>query len=161
MDRFVRGFVAGVAHAGGTITQVEYLSDEVDGFNDPEKAETVAESLFQDADVIFPVAGASGLGVFAARTVEGRYTFGMDVDQSWLAPGTIVGSVVKHLDDSVLQAVRRGAQGSFISPSGGVTVQAADLVFNALFSEQGQAAIEGAQEAAQAAEGADLEVNPW
>ncbi len=168
VNRFVRGFVAGVEYSHGTLTNVEYLSDTVDGFNDPAKAQSVAEALFQDADAIFPVAGASCMGVFiAARAEPGRNTFGMDVDQSWIAPGAIVGSIVKHLDDSLIDGVRRAAKGTFApaSLSGGpgfnTTIQVADLVLNPLFSEAGAAAIAQARQAAVAAGEQDLEANPW
>jgi basic membrane protein A len=169
VDRFVRGFAAGVDWAGGEITEIRYLSEGVDGFSNPEAARAAAEELYQDADVVFPVAGGSGLGVFsAAEASPGRYTFGVDVDQSLLAPGVVVGSVVKHLYPTVADAIRRAAAGTFAvaadegtGEAKGVWVWTADLVLNLDLAATAEDPVEGAMDAAVAAGAADLKAYPW
>lgn len=162
--RFVRGFVAGVAHAGGTVTAVEYLADDVTGFNDLARAQAVAERLFGDADVVFPVAGASGLGVIAAaRVADGRYVMGVDVDQSWLAPGAVVASVVKNLDGAVVDAIHDVVAGAFAAPAaaGRPRVQPSRLAVNPIFADRVSVAVAQAAGAAAAAGVEDLRMNPW
>lgn len=169
VDRFVRGFAAGVAWAGGQITATRYLSDGVDGFSDPEGARAAAEALFGDADVVFPVAGASGQGVFAAAEAgPGRFAFGVDVDQADLAPGVVLGSVVKHIDRTVADAIRRAAAGTFAAADEGVEAEPrglrvwmADLVLNPDLAGPAQDAVDVALEASVTAGAADLAAHPW
>ena len=159
VDAYVRGFVAGVASAGGTVLAIEYLSTTEDGFSSPADARLAAERLYADADVVFPIAGASGMGVFeAAKSGTGRYTFGMDVDQSWLGRGVIVGSVVKRLDLSVIQVIGDEAAGTFAAgaQSLGLAEGGTELVVNELFADRVAAAVAGARDEALRAETADL-----
>jgi basic membrane protein A len=159
VSAIIRGFVAGVAHAGGTVLSTEYLSATEDGFSNPELARTVAERRYADADVVFPVAGGSGAGVFeAAKVAPGRFTFGMDVDQTWLGRGVIVGSVVKRLDLSVEQVIREAAAGRLLdgAASVGLAEGFTDLVVNDLFSDRVAAAVAAARAQATEAERLDL-----
>lgn len=106
VNEFIEGFKAGVEYAGGTITETRYISQNNDGFWSAEKAKEIAMELYEEVDVIFPVAGGSNTGVFEATKAEdGRYTFGIDSDQSFWGKTVILGSVVKHLDLSVEEAI--------------------------------------------------------
>ncbi len=159
VNEFVRGFVAGVTFAGGTVVDIEYLSTTQVGFASPDQARAVAERMFADADVVFPVAGGSGMGVFeAAREAPGRYAFGMDVDQSWLGRGVIVGSVVRRLDLSVTQAIHEEAAGEFVegSMSLGLGEGGTDLVVNEVFADRVAALVAAARDEAVAQETRDL-----
>ncbi len=159
VNEFVRGFAAGVAHAGGTVVEIKYLSTKQDGFANPEAARTIAEGMYAEADVVFPVAGGSGMGVFeAAKEGKGRYAFGMDVDQSWLGRGVIVGSVVRRLDLSVTQAVHDEAAGAFSEGPGslGLSEGATDLVLNDVFADKVAPLVAAARNDAVAEEARDL-----
>ncbi len=163
VNEFVRGFVAGVTYAGGAVVDTKYLSTTQSGFADPAQAQTVAEAMYADADVVFPVAGGSGMGVFeAAKEAAGRYAFGMDVDQSWLGRGVIVGSVVRRLDLSVTQAIHDEAAGEFIdgAESLGLSEAATDLVVNDVFADRVAALVAAARGEALAGEARDLAEHP-
>jgi len=163
VDEFVRGFLAGVEYAGGTVTAVEYLSETEEGFTDPEKADEVATRLYESADVIFPVAGGSGQGVFAAaKKAEGRYVIGVDSDQSWMGRGIVIGSVVKRLDSSVVEAVHEVDSGKFLPGTHilGMAEGSVDFLVNAVFADRVGDAVEGARASAMAAGVADQQENP-
>lgn len=163
VDRYIRGFIAGVTYAGGDVVAVDYLSDDLDGFASPAKAFQVAEADFALADVVFPVAGGSGAGAFAAaKEASGRYVIGVDQDQSWLGPEVVIGSAVKHLDVSVKDAIGAFAEHRFQAgaivaslENGGV-----EFVANPAFASRCQDAVDAAREAAVAAGNADDEENP-
>jgi len=163
VNEFVRGFKAGVEYAGGTVTTVEYLSETEDGFTDPEKAAEVATRLYESADVIFPVAGGSGQGVFeAAEAADDRYVIGVDSDQAWMGRGIVIGSVVKRLDSSVVESVREVDSGKF-QPGGhilGMADNGVDFLVNDVFADRVGNAVEGARESALTAGVADLQENP-
>jgi len=163
VNEFVRGFQAGVEYAGGTITAVEYLSDTEAGFSDPDKAAEVANRLYESADVIFPVAGGSGQGVFTvAGEAEGRYVIGVDSDQSWINRGVVIGSVVKGLDASVVESVLAVDSQKFVAGGHvlGMAEGGTDFLINDVFADRVQDAVEGARESALTAGAADMQANP-
>ena len=59
------------------------------------------------ADIIFQIAGPTGLGVFEAAREAGRYVIGVDTDQRPLAPENTLASMRKRV----------WASPSMISPS--------------------------------------------
>ncbi|MGK0358143.1 MAG: basic membrane lipoprotein Med (substrate-binding protein (PBP1-ABC) superfamily) [Bradymonadia bacterium] len=129
VDEFIDGFIAGVEYAGGRVTAVEYLADDFSGFNDPAKARAVAERLYADADVVFPVAGGSGIGVIeAAEAAEGRFTLGVDSDQTVRGVFVVIGSVVKRLDRTVSDALFEMERTGRLEP--GVVEQPAGFIVN-------------------------------
>lgn len=102
---FAAGFRAGAGTGGalqGKTTRV--LSTTIGSFADPVKAKSIAQSLMsQQADVIFQLAGNSGLGVIeAVKDAPGpAYAIGVDIDQDDLLPGRILTSVLKRMDKVV------------------------------------------------------------
>jgi len=163
VNLFLRGFEAGVVYAGGTMRGISYLSEDVDGFANPELAKETAQFLYQESDVVFPVAGGSNPGVFeAAKEQEGRFSLGVDSDQSWMGVGVIVGSVTKHLDKAIIQAVADVTQRNFVGGpmEMGLTQGGTALVINDLFEQEVRNSVEMAREAALAAEAMDREQHP-
>lgn len=96
------GYKAGVLFMANLLKkEITVLSNTIGSFSDPVKAKSIAESLIaQDADVIFQLAGSSGLGVLeAVKEAPGRrFMIGVDIDQDDLAPGKILTSVLKRID---------------------------------------------------------------
>lgn len=158
VNTFIRGFQAGVEWAGGRYIGTAYVSEEVNGFWSPATAQTIAETMYREADIVFPVAGGSNSGVFeAAKNGENRYALGVDSDQSYLGKGIIIGSVVKRLDVSVYEAIREVAQGSFTPGTFdvGLEEQETEFLVNEVFEDYVREAIENARDAAVAAADAD------
>jgi basic membrane protein A and related proteins len=92
--------------------------DPVIGFNDPERgAEIAGQMLDLGADVIFQVAGGTGVGVLEAACAAGAYGIGVDVDQSKSLPPQaaecVVTSAEKKLQDTVSSVIQSAADGSF------------------------------------------------
>ncbi|CAN5611118.1 BMP family ABC transporter substrate-binding protein [soil metagenome] len=82
------------------------------GFGDPGQGRELAEAqIDQGADVVFQVAGGTGFGVFEAAGARGVYAIGVDSNQNPLAPGTILTSVMKNVDNSLFQAMERFVAG--------------------------------------------------
>lgn len=105
---FVDGFVAGAREERPDITITTlYIADDPSGFADPVSGAELARQLVAaGTDVIFPVAGASGIGVIeTAANLSGIWVIGVDTDQSVLAPGVVIASVLKNLDRVVYQEI--------------------------------------------------------
>jgi basic membrane protein A len=140
--QFEAGFVAGARRVNPrAAVDVRYLTQPPDlsGFADPARAREVARGMYQaGADVVFHVAGGSGVGVFeAARDTSAAGTkvwaIGVDSDQyKTAAPELrpfILTSVLKRIDVAVFDTIaafqrhqfRAGLQ-RFDLASGGVDV---------------------------------------
>jgi basic membrane protein A and related proteins len=97
IHNFQVGYEAGAKAAKPDVTvDTQYISPEGDfsGFNDPAKGQIVAQGMYdKGADIVFQVAGGSGLGVFQAAAASNKRAIGVDSDQ------------YKTVDDPALQAV--------------------------------------------------------
>jgi basic membrane protein A len=97
IHNFQVGYEAGAKAAKPGITvDTQYISPEGDfsGFSDPAKGQIVAQGMYdKGADIVFQVAGGSGLGVFQAAAASNKRAIGVDSDQ------------YKTVDDPALQAV--------------------------------------------------------
>ena len=65
------------------------------------------------ADVIFHVADKTGLGAIQAAQEKGVYAIGSSVDQSAVAPGTVLSSALDHADKAYLAAAKSVSDGTF------------------------------------------------
>jgi basic membrane protein A len=110
IHNFEVGYVAGAKQAKPNITvDVQYISPEGDfsGFNDPAKGQIVAQGMYdKGADIVFQVAGGSGLGVFQAAAASKKRAIGVDSDQyntvsDPALQAVIMTSMLKRVDNSV------------------------------------------------------------
>ena len=53
------------------------------------------------ADIIYQAAGGTGIGVINACADNGIYAIGVDYDQSYIAPETVITSAMKRVDKGV------------------------------------------------------------
>jgi basic membrane protein A len=102
LRKFEAGFTAGVRELN---PKVKVLVKYVGSFDDPASGKELAGVLFsQGADIIYAAAGKDGLGAIElAKTRPNSFIIGVDSDQDALAPGKILTSMVKHVDNAVLR----------------------------------------------------------
>jgi basic membrane protein A len=106
----IRNFRCGFEHgarAAGRPVQVlaATVGSTPAAFNDPEQGAQLAEQQFaHGADVVFAAAGGSGLGAYKAAKQRGRLAIGVDRNQNFLYPGTMLTSMVKRVDTAVYLA---------------------------------------------------------
>jgi basic membrane protein A and related proteins len=100
--RYIAGYRQGVKKANpGATVLVNYANDPT--FADQAKCkEQTLNQIEKSAQVIFQVAGGCGLGVISAAKEAGIYAIGVDVDQAYIAPGTILTSAMKDVAASVV-----------------------------------------------------------
>ena len=113
--RFTAGFAAGAEHAHpGIGVLVNFVGTTPEAFNDPARAAEVAGAQFDcGADVVFAGAGVSNLGVFQRAVERGRLAIGVDANQNGLHPGTILTSLIKHVDVAVEGAFAEARAGNW------------------------------------------------
>jgi len=79
-------------------------------WNDPVKgAELAKAQKSQGADVIYAAAGGTGIGVLQAAADEGILSIGVDSNQNYLHPGSVLTSMMKRVDNAVYNAFKEGA----------------------------------------------------
>jgi basic membrane protein A len=101
VEAYAAGYRAGAKMPLCGHKDMQVLSSTVGSFNDPVKAKSLAQSLYnQNADIILQLCGNSGLGVIEAGrdASEGKYIIGADINQDALEPGKILVSILKRMD---------------------------------------------------------------
>ncbi|WP_377807810.1 BMP family ABC transporter substrate-binding protein [Azospirillum sp. A29] len=111
--KFIAGYEQGARHARGDVkVLVNFVGTTPAAFNDPASGAEVARSQFQrGADVVFAGAGVSNFGIFAAANEARRLAIGVDSNQNYLYPGSILTSMLKRVDLAVefsFEAARQG-----------------------------------------------------
>lgn len=105
INNFVVGYKQGALYANpeGTVQDAVYTNGNYDA---PDLGKEAALSLYsKGADVVFAVAGKSGLGVFEAGAEQGKYAIGVDSDQKAENPEVVICSMMKKVGDSIYQAI--------------------------------------------------------
>jgi len=115
MDDFRDGFSDGYFDVTGLRPDVKYLADDLQAYNMPDSAYRAMYALSEEYDFIFPVLGGSNIGIYRylRENPDGPYVAGMDVDQGHYA-NNIVGSIIKHVDDAIVDFVNEWMAGEKI-----------------------------------------------
>ena len=99
---------------------VKYAGTTGSAFKDPTKGKELALAEYhQGADIVFHASGSTGLGVFEAARELKKLAIGVDSDQYDEAPGFILTSMVKRVDNAVFDCIREVGSGKW---TGGVRV---------------------------------------
>ncbi|MCF1464810.1 BMP family ABC transporter substrate-binding protein [Agrobacterium vitis] len=109
IDKFIVGYIQGAKAVNPNIeVKVAYSNT----FGDPAIGTQMAKAMYEaGADIIFQVAGGTGIGVIQAAKETGHYAIGVDGDQDALAPGNVLTSMVKRTDIAVENVVNAYANG--------------------------------------------------
>lgn len=113
--RFAMGYAAGAKYVNPKINAIEnYVGVTGEAWNNPAKAKELALSQYaKGADVIFVAAGASNTGVFDAAEDKKKFAIGVDSNQNWIKPGTILTSMMKAVDVAVFETIKETQAGRF------------------------------------------------
>lgn len=82
------------------------VASYVGDFNNAPKAKelSLAQYNTQNVDIIYNVAGGSGLGILEAGAGIGKYSIGVDGNQNVLYPGSVLTSMMKNVEKSIARA---------------------------------------------------------
>ncbi|WP_440897678.1 BMP family lipoprotein [Amphibacillus sp. Q70] len=105
---FLTGFTSGAEHINENI---KVLSAYTNSFADPARGKEVALSqISEGSDIIFQAAGATGEGVIQAAEEKNVFAIGVDSDQDSIAPGYVLTSVMKRVDNAVYNLIQSGLE---------------------------------------------------
>ena len=110
----IRHFGCGYAQGAKAVNpDIEIISNMTGttpaAWNDPVKgSELTKAQISQGADVIYAAAGGTGVGVLQTAADEGVYSIGVDSNQNYLHPGSVLTSMLKRVDVAVYEAMKAG-----------------------------------------------------
>ena len=113
IKRFECGYKAG---AMTTRPDIKVLAAYTGKWDDPAKGTELALAQFgRGADIIFHASGSCGLGVIGAAKSKGKgyYAIGVDADQDYIAPGRVLTSMMKRVDNAVYSTCKSVVEGKF------------------------------------------------
>jgi len=113
--RFECGYAQGVKYANASDTVFQNMTGTTGAaWNDPTKGGELAKSQFdQGADVVFAAAGGTGIGVYQAAKDNGKLAIGVDSNQNYLHPGTMLTSMMKRVDVAVYNTAKASKDGTW------------------------------------------------
>ena len=83
-------------------------------WNNPTKGGELARSQFdRGADVVYAAAGGTGIGVYQAAKDSGKLAIGVDSNQNYLHPGTMLTSMLKRVDVAAYNTFKTALDGTW------------------------------------------------
>ena len=164
IDDFIVGYEQGACLVNpDTVSIVQYAGS----WNDPARGKEITLAMYeQGADIVFQIAGGTGVGVFEAAHEQERFAIGVDSDQAVIVAETdpdqaerILTSMLKNVDNSIFRAITLHLEGelpygsteSLGIPEGGVGI-AKNEFYDAATSDDIKAMVEAAEAAVVAGE---------
>jgi basic membrane protein A len=122
IHKFYCGYAQGAKAAKADIKLIEnYTGTTPAAWNDPVTAGELTKAQFDaGADVVFAAAGGSGLGVLQAAADAGKLAIGVDSNQNYLHPGSVLTSMLKRVDVAVTTAFKEAGDDATFKP--GITI---------------------------------------
>lgn len=116
INDFLVGYIEGAKYINPNI---KVLISYVGSFNDPAKGKELSLAMYrQGADIIFNVAGNTGVGLLEAAKEADRWAIGVDSDQALIYEDIdieiakrIVTSMMKNVDNSIFRGLKLHLEG--------------------------------------------------
>ncbi|MCM2473645.1 BMP family ABC transporter substrate-binding protein [Rhizobium sp. CG5] len=104
--KFACGYEQGARAANAKIEVFQNMTGTTGAaWNDPVRGgELTKNQIDQGADVVYAAAGATGLGVLQTAADNGKFSIGVDSNQNYVHPGSVLTSMVKRVDLAVYNA---------------------------------------------------------
>ena len=115
IKKFEKSYTAGVKYVNPECkVLIAYAGVTGEAFKNPGKGKELALGQYsQGADIIYHASGVTGLGVFEAARETKKLAIGVDSDQYDEAPGFILTSMIKNVDEAVFNCIKEVKEGTF------------------------------------------------
>ena len=106
--RFQCGYQQGIKYANPNAELIANMTGTTPAaWNDPGRGAELAKGQFdRGVDVVYAAAGSTGIGVLQAAKDRGKYAIGVDSNQNYLHPGTMLTSMIKRVDLAAYQSFK-------------------------------------------------------
>ncbi|GAA3863237.1 BMP family ABC transporter substrate-binding protein [Celeribacter arenosi] len=110
ISKFACGYAQGVKSVKPDANVIVNMTGTTPAaWNDPVKGgELTKAQIGQGSEVVYAAAGGTGLGVLQTAKDEGILAIGVDSNQNYLQPGSMLTSMVKRVDNAVYEAFTAG-----------------------------------------------------
>ncbi len=114
VERYIAGYKYCATQVDPNVHVVVSYSND---FTDTSKCADPADAMIKQkmADIIFQVAGGCGIGALNAAETDGVYGIGVDTDQGYIHPDSIITSAEKRVDVAVDTIIEQTEQGQYPS----------------------------------------------
>ncbi len=113
--KFACGYEQGVLYANPDAEIFQNMTGTTpSAWNNPTKGGELARSQFdRGADVVYAAAGGTGIGVYQAAKDSGKLAIGVDSNQNYLHPGTMLTSMTKRVDVAAYNTFKTALDGTW------------------------------------------------
>ena len=113
--KFACGYEQGVRHVDADAEVYQNMAGTTPAaWSDPVKGGELARSQFdRGADVVYAAAGGTGLGVLQAAADGGKLSIGVDSNQNYLQPGSVLTSMLKRVDVAAYDVYKAAMEGTW------------------------------------------------
>ena len=113
--KFHGGYEQGAKYVNADINVLMNMTGTTpEAWNNPTKgAELTKAQIDKGADVIYQAAGGTGIGVLQAAADAGVYGIGVDANQNYMHPGSVLTSMLKRVDVAVYNAFKTTMDGTY------------------------------------------------
>ena len=111
--KFACGYVQGVKAVNPDATVIQNMTGTTPAaWNDPVKGgEITLGQIGQGSDVVYAAAGGTGVGVLQTAADNGIFSIGVDSNQNYLHPGSVLTSMLKRVDNATYEVFSAGVDG--------------------------------------------------
>ncbi|MFI5001793.1 MAG: BMP family protein [Reyranellales bacterium] len=113
--RFQCGYEQGIKYANANAELIANMTGTTPAaWNDPGRGAELAKGQFdRGVDVVYAAAGSTGVGVLQAAKDRGKLAIGVDSNQDYLHPGTMLTSMLKRVDLAAYQSFKSAQAGQW------------------------------------------------
>ncbi|MBS0550164.1 MAG: BMP family ABC transporter substrate-binding protein [Proteobacteria bacterium] len=113
--RFQCGFEQGIKYANPKAELITNMTGTTPAaWNDPGRGAELAKGQFdRGVDVVYAAAGSTGIGILQAAKDRGKLGIGVDSNQNYLHPGTMLTSMLKRVDLAAYRSFKAAQDGSW------------------------------------------------
>jgi len=121
ISRFECGYKQGVAHADSSMNVLAQMTGSTPAaWGNPTKGGEITRSQVENgADVVYAAAGGTGIGVYQTAADMGVLAIGVDSNQNYMQPGTMLTSMYKKVGLAAYESFAAAVDGTW---SGGFKV---------------------------------------
>jgi basic membrane protein A len=109
------GYAQGAKFANSNVEVVRNMTGSTpSAWNDPGRGAELSKGQFdRGVDVIYAAAGGTGVGVYQAAKDAGKLAIGVDSNQNYIHPGTMLTSMLKRVDVAAYNSFKSAYDGKW------------------------------------------------
>jgi basic membrane protein A len=113
--RFACGYAQGMKYANPKAVLIQNMAGTTpDAWTNPARGGEIAQQQFdRGVDVVYAAAGSTGIGALQAAADRGKLAIGVDSNQNYMHPGSMLTSMVKRVDLVAARAAMDAKNGAW------------------------------------------------